>query len=219
MHEISKIFCLGLPRTATSSLAEALGRYDISTIHFPFSLYESGLDASVITDYTAFVDTPIPLLYQDMDKRWPNAKFILTVREKTSWLESMKWLRNEGGKIWQRRPVYDEYNKKFFGTAEFDETRLGQFYDDYHAEVHSYFSDRRDDLLTLDITSSSDTKELVRFLNLDADPILWPRSNQSREPSVLQEVAYQFERRHFMKAGSLIRRIAHGLRRRLGNGS
>jgi hypothetical protein len=217
MYEISKVFCIGLPRTATSSLAEALKAHKVSTVHFPFALYEKGIDAPVVSSYTAFVDTPVPLLYQDLDRHWSNAKFILTVRDKSSWLESMKWLREEGGKIWQRRPAYDVYNRDFFGTAEFDKERLSAVYDDYHADVNSYFEGREQDLLTLDVTESVNTRPLVDFLGIDDESIPWPRTNEAREPTVLQSLAYQFESRQYMKIGTFLRQIDTGLQRRLGD--
>lgn len=217
MCEQHKVFGLGLPRTATSTLAEALSHYDIRTIHFPFALYEEGTDAPVIQEYTAFVDTPIPLLYRRLDERWANAKYILTTRDKDAWLESMRWLREEGGKIWQRRPAYDGYNQEFFGTTEFDEDRLSAIYDEYHAGVRSYFAGRDHDLLTLDVTDSASTKPLVDFLGIDEEPISWPQTNEAREPTVLQTLAYQFEKRQFMKAGTFLRTIDTGLQRRFGN--
>jgi len=217
MNEFSKIFCLGLPRTATSSLAQALTEHGIQTIHFPFGLYEEGLEAPVVTEHTAFVDTPIPLLYKELDARWPDAKFILTLRDKESWLESMKWLREEGGKIWQRRPVYDEYNREFFGTTGFDADRLSEVYEAHHAEIRSYFSDREEDLLAIDVISSSDTQALVDFLKIDELPIPWPQTNEARKPTALQRLAYQFEKRHFMRAGTALRMVNNGLQRRFGN--
>lgn len=218
MRKQSKVFGLGLPRTATSTLAEALSHHGIRTIHFPFALYEEGVDAPVIREYSAFVDTPIPLLYRRLDERWANAKYVLTTRDKGAWLESMRWLREEGGKIWQRRPAYDVYNREFFGTVEFDEDRLSAVYDEYHAGIRSHFSDREQDLLTLNVTKSTDTRDLIDFLGIDDEPIPWPRTNEAREPTVLQTLAYQFEKRQFIKAGTLLRTIDTGLQRRFGNG-
>ncbi|MBL0299362.1 MAG: hypothetical protein IPQ21_19985 [Betaproteobacteria bacterium] len=38
----------------------------------------------------ALTDTPIPSFYRELDRRYPGAKFILTVRDMESWLLSCK---------------------------------------------------------------------------------------------------------------------------------
>ena len=90
----NKIFCIGLPRTGTTSLDMALNTIGIKSIHFPFSLYETD-DLSILDQYIAFVDTPIPMLYQKLDKICPGSGFILTARPLEGWLKSMEWLLRE----------------------------------------------------------------------------------------------------------------------------
>ena len=76
-------------------------------------------------EYTAFVDTPVPMLYKELDRKWPDSKFILTLRDKEDWLESMAWLRTEGRKIWQPDPRREEYKREFYGTNTFDRDSAG----------------------------------------------------------------------------------------------
>ncbi len=215
----TKIFGIGLPRTGTTSLAQALECYGIDTIHYPFDLYEEGLDAPTVEQHTAFVDTPVPMFYRELDQRWPGSTFILTVRDKADWLDSMKWLRTEGRKIWQPRPIREQYKRDFYGTNAFDREPLSDTFDRYHEEVLAHFEGREGDLLRLNIIESSNTSALIDFLDLDAEPISWPRANASREATLSQELAHQFEKRGYRKAGSLIRRIDSGIRRRLTHGA
>ena len=215
----NKIFGIGLPRTGTTSLARALESYGIETIHFPFDLYDEGLDAPVIEENTAFVDTPVPMLYQGLDQRCPESKFILTVRDKEGWLESMEWLRTEGRKIWPPDPKRERYKRDFYGTDDFDRDVLSEKFDAYHEEVNRYFEGREADLLRLNIIDSSSTAALVDFLGLEVDPKPWPRANASRKANLMQELAHQFEKRGFRAPGAFIRRIDSGLRRRLRHDS
>ncbi|MCS3668070.1 hypothetical protein GGP77_002313 [Salinibacter ruber] len=184
----------------------------------PIELYETDDLKENCLQYDAVIDTPVPLLYPQIDETVDDCKFVLTVRDKEGWLDSMKWLLETGPKIWQWRPIYDEYNREFFGTASFKPNRLARRYDEYHREVEKYFEDRPGDLLTVDLSQSPDTGRLVEFLGLDQDPRPWPRSNTSRTPSLLQEAAYQAERLQWRKAGTLLRRIDNGIKRRLPNG-
>jgi len=218
-NNYNKIFGIGLPRTGTTSLARALESYGIDTIHFPFDLYDNGLDAPVIEKNTAFVDTPVPMLYQGLDRRCLESKFILTVRDKESWLESMEWLRTEGRKIWPPDPKRERYKRDFYGTAAFDRDMLSEKFDAHHKEVERYFEGRNADLLRLNIIDSGSTPALVDFLGLEAAPMPWPRANASREANLMQELAYQFEKRGFKAPGAFIRRIDSGLRRRLRHDS
>jgi hypothetical protein len=155
------------------------------------------------------------MFYQELDQRWPGSRFVLTTRDKAGWLESMKWLRTEGRKIWPPRPVREQYKRDFYGTNNFDPELLAETFDRHHEAVRSHFEGRKEDVLRLNIIESPDTSELVDFLDLGAKPTPWPRANASRQATVSQEVAHQFEKRGYRKTGALIRRIDSGIRRRL----
>jgi hypothetical protein len=210
---------IGLPRTGTTSLHETLKGYGIRSAHMPIELYESDDLQEACLPYGAVIDTPVPLLYPQLDEALDHCQFVLTTRDKEGWLESMKWLLETGPKIWQWRPTYDAYNREFFGTASFEPDVLARRYEEYHREVEQYFAERPDDLLTVDLSQSPDTRRLVEFLGLDHEPHPWPRSNTSRTPSLLQEAAYQVERLRWRRAGTLLRRIDNGIKRRLPDGS
>ena len=206
---------IGLPRTGTTSLHKTLQAYGIQSMHMPIDLYTSERLRVACSAYEAVIDTPVPLLYPQIDKAVEGCKFILTTREKEGWLSSMQWLLETGSRIWQWRPVYDEYNREFFGTASFDAAMLSRRFDEYHTEVQQYFKERPDDLMIVDLSKSPDTSRLTEFLDLDQPPQSWPRSNSTRTPSLLQKVAYQVERQHWWRTGELIRQIDNGIKRRL----
>lgn len=84
-----KIFCIGLPRTGTTSLCKFLNMIGLKTKHLPFQL-ELNLNNLFMNKYMGFGDSPIPLIYKDLDRKFPNSKFILTTRSLDSWLDSMQ---------------------------------------------------------------------------------------------------------------------------------
>ncbi len=185
----NKIFGIGLPRTGTTSLNIALNTLGISSVHFPFSLYENN-DRTILNQYTAFIDTPIPLLYQELDQLCPNSGFILTTRSAEDWLKSMEWLLTEGRRIWPWKNTYDEYNQIFFGTQEFDAKPYYKSYENFHQEIYKYFQDRNN-LLVLDLEIGYGYQDICNFLNMPIYQGKYPKGNESRQASLLKKVAYE----------------------------
>ena len=79
-----KIFGIGLSRTGTLSLTEALKELGYRTVHYPpipkFFKY--------IDENDAFTDITVSCNYKILDKKYLGSKFILTIRDKESWLKS-----------------------------------------------------------------------------------------------------------------------------------
>lgn len=95
-----KIFCVGLSRTGTSSLTRALrilgykARHDLHggdsyqcSSYLPLVM-EGNFRWPQIDEVTAVLDIPIPLYFKQLDRTYPDSKFILTVRNKEDWLDS-----------------------------------------------------------------------------------------------------------------------------------
>ena len=79
-----KIFGVGLTRTGTQSLAKAFNLLGYRFIHQPL---ENVLFAG---RYQGACDVVVAIHYKKLDRKFPNSKFILTIRNKDDWLESMK---------------------------------------------------------------------------------------------------------------------------------
>jgi len=202
----NKLFGIGLPRTGTTSLNIALNTLGIPSVHFPFSLYENN-DRTILDQYTAFIDTPIPLLYQELDQLCPNSGFILTTRAVEDWLNSMEWLLTEGRKIWQWKASYDTYNQDFFGSSEFVWEQYENKYDQFHEEVYQYFQNRSN-LLILDLNTQYGYQDVCEFLEIPIYRAKYPRGNESREASVLQRLAYQVRGKN-SSLEYMLRRLDH----------
>ena len=91
-----KIFGLGLSRTGTSSLGQAIDLLGFPTIHYPYDsdtyqeLTCGNYKLSVLKKYDAVVDISVAPFYAQLDIAFPGSKFILTVRDEAAWLASMK---------------------------------------------------------------------------------------------------------------------------------
>jgi hypothetical protein len=166
----SKVFAIGLSRTGTTSLNEAVEILGFSAIHYPPSLQEIEL-------YDAATDLPVADAFERLDARFPGSKFIYTVRERAGWLESCRrhWLR--------RQEKTDELNRelrrRLYGTTDFDPDQFTQAYDRHEKRVLSYFAQRPHDLLVLDICAGhADWETLCSFLGVPVPDVPFPHTNR-----------------------------------------
>lgn len=96
---------IGMHETATMSLWAYLNALGYHAVHWP-EWYEQDMGkhlhedntrimailAPLFQEYEAFCDMPFPGLYQELDRRFSNARFLLTVRGPDRWWRSVVWL-------------------------------------------------------------------------------------------------------------------------------
>lgn len=190
MSDVFKIFGIGLCKTGTKSLTQALTLLGIQTIHYPHDsttyreLRTGAFRLSVMNYYRAATDLPIAYCYEQLDAVFPKSKFILTVRDKISWLRSAE-------RHWRKKQhIFDEdnsgalsENKRFalfitacvFGCHQFHSSRFSIVYDRHCEQVLSYFASRPQDLLVLDLCGGAGWGPLCQFLGRDIPTIPFPR--------------------------------------------
>ncbi|MBD2462876.1 hypothetical protein H6G89_17690 [Oscillatoria sp. FACHB-1407] len=177
-----KVFGIGLSRTGTKSLTAALYTLGLRTIHYPDDettlreLSEGNCNFSVLQHYDGITDiTTIPY-YMQLDKLFPGSQFILTVRDKQAWLDSME-------RHWSGRPAFGDEDENqlnidkevhlkirrflraaVYGCYEFNADRLSYVYDLHHKLVLDYFRDRPESLLVLNICGGQGWEDLCQFL-------------------------------------------------------
>lgn len=165
----NKIFIIGLPRTATTSVCLALLGLDFKTAHNAYTQH-SFIEAQVLADTPIFCD------YQTLDKHFPNSKFIYLTREPSLWLPSIKQLlqrmivnlqRSDGGFNPHLKRCYSEvFSPLTVGNIEQDEFLLS-CYQRHQQGVFDYFSQRDQDLLTIDVSDEHSYQALLNFLNVE----------------------------------------------------
>src|SRR5688500_18482102 len=92
---MTKIFGIGFHKTGTKSLAEAL-RILGYTVTGPNGVNDPNIRHTardmafrLAERFDAFQDNPWPLLYRELDERYPKSKFVLTVRPTDAWITSI----------------------------------------------------------------------------------------------------------------------------------
>jgi hypothetical protein len=183
-----KVFGVGLSKTGTSSLTEALERLGIRSIHYPHDartlqeLRAGDYRLSILREYQAVLDIPVAPFYAQLDHAWPGSRFILTVREREAWLRScevhwrllMQW--------WENFPDFKRAHEFVsactYGTIAFSRERFGWVYDTHLRNVRAYFAERPDDFLEMDICGGEGWERLCPFLGMEAPGAPFPHANE-----------------------------------------
>ena len=178
-----KVFCIGFHKTGTTSLNQALmqlgynltGPDGVSDPDIKNNVY--AMCYKLAEQYDAFADNPWPIVYKEMDKKYPESKFILTLRPVDEWYASIsqhfqekttpmrEWIYGAGS------PVGNEVLYK---------DRYLQHYDD----VREYFKHRESSLLEFDLVGGDGWNKLCDFLGRDPIDGEIPHLNQGSYKSL-----------------------------------
>ncbi len=194
-----KIFCIGFYKTGTTSLYDALRILGYATINGdkPGS-YPGADDGETLLkqiaagDYRlpafdlfdAFTDAPYMWIWREIYQLFPNARYILTMRDEASWIESsVKFFR--GRRI---RPMMVWMFGKHADPSNDAESRQAwlEIYRRHNAEILEHFAGRNDQFLVLDPTRDPGWDKLCAFLDAPVPRQPWPHSNPTRESSRLR---------------------------------
>ncbi|WP_170373077.1 sulfotransferase [Ruegeria arenilitoris] len=186
---VAKVFGIGLPKTATTSLEigfETLGYrkmgYSLDALHEYLSNGYSQRIREMIAIHDAFADWPWSLMYVDLFQDFGrDAKYILTRRSSAEvWVNSMKRhsVTTQTAEI--RQSVYGVKCPHGY------EAHLISQYEHHNRSVIAFFEqqDALDCLLDLRIGSDNDWRDFTAFLEHEPSGVGFQHSNRSenREP-------------------------------------
>ncbi len=179
---MNKIFGIGLSKTGTSSLNAALEILGFRARHLPFMAYHYGrlvLEPRQMLEYDAFTDTPVANCFKYLDSKYPDSKFIYTIRDKDSWLRSCE--KHWGNAETDLSIVYERFKlfhlrMSVYGGINFDKDRFSRAYDRHDERVRKYFG-KSNQLLILNICAGEGWQELCSFLNADIPEQAFPAKN------------------------------------------
>ena len=171
-----KIFCIGFHKTGTTSLRQALEILGFE-VTGPNGVNDPDIAEKVVSmafelvdKFDAFQDNPWPIIYRELDEKFPGSLFILTLRTTDKWIKSQ--VRHFGRKETpMRRWIYG------VGCPEGNEDIFVKRYDQHNREVVSYFSDRPNDLLVLDLSEGECWGKLCPFLGKSVPEAPFPHAN------------------------------------------
>ena len=174
------MFGIGLQKTGTSTLGKVLTimeyRVEEETDYDLVSYLMDGDKEKIrmrALEFDGFEDNPWPLLYKDLDEWYPGSKFILTVRDKKNWINSItKHFGN--GKSAFREWYYGE------GAPMENEQLYIDKYLLHNKSVEEYFSNRKDDFLILDFEKGDGWKKICEFLGEPIPAVDFPHLNKNK---------------------------------------
>lgn len=191
----NKIFCIGFNKTGTTSVESVL--HD-----FGFSLGNQSVAETLLPDWykqdyarlirycqtaQAFQDIPfsLPQTYHCLDEVFPDAKFILTIRDsEDQWFKSLlkfhtKWFSSDKNRAPTKEDMenslycYKGYMldimEMVYGYPKvelYDYKYYTGLYQRHNDDVTEYFRNRPGKLLTLNVSSPKAYQELAAFLNV-----------------------------------------------------
>jgi hypothetical protein len=182
-----KVFCIGFHKTGTKTLEAALrtlgyrvtGPNGTEDPDISRNVYAMAFD--LVPRFDAFRDNPWPILYRELDDRYPGSKFVLTLRSSQAWIASQ--IRHFGtDETPMRRWIYG------VGCPKGNEETYIRRYEAHNAAALAYFAHRPNDLLVMDLTAGDGWEKLCGFLGRQAPAAPFPHVNRAdkREQRNLQ---------------------------------
>ena len=182
-----KVIGIGLSKTGTSSLVRALQILGLDAVHFPsdsqtlHELRRGHYSLSVLKKHQAIAEGIAPFFPQ-LDTYFPNSKFILTIRDLESWLDSAEhhwpfveeWARHNQ----EFNAAWDFLSTSTFGVRSFQRERFTYVYLTHLDRVRRYFAARSHVLLELDICGGDGWEKLCPFLGLPEPDSRFPLANR-----------------------------------------
>ncbi len=176
-----KVIGAGLNKTGTKTMRHYLMQWGFRHRSYEleaFRMYRAAridelLDS--MEDYDSFEDWPWPLIYRDIDERFPDAKFVLTTRYTPE-----VWYRSLCKMAVRMGPMKD-FEAHIYGHAMPHGRRDHhiEFYERHNREVLEHFADRPGKVLQLSWDRGGTAEDLAAFLGLtdvDTTPVHKNRS-------------------------------------------
>ena len=166
------IFGCGLSRTGNTSLGQALKILDYNPIKYPLNFQELG------SIYNAAVDITVIAWLDELDSKFPDAKWILTVRNTNDWLNSCENFFNRSLSNFDTS-IQDEFmqiRKIVYGSDSFDRLQWLDIYNNHYKRVVRKFPDEQK-LLILNLKNDNPWGKLCAFLEKPIPLVQFPYLN------------------------------------------
>lgn len=182
-----KVFCISFHKTGTTSLGKFLEELGYKNIHgadpirkkignrkMMTALFKREYDLifPFVDEYDSFNDNPWFFIYPELDKKFPNSKFILVIRDEEDWLQSC--IRYFG-------ETTSNFRMFLYGKPNpiGNEKRYLEIYNNHNMRVLEYFKHRKNDLLVLNLSDSNKENKIKEFLKVKNGTTYFPKLNST----------------------------------------
>jgi len=175
-----KIIGVGLNRTGTGTLDACFRHWGLRHASWSpeaFALWrQRRFDeiTAIMRNFDSFADWPWPLIYPEIDLRFPGSKFILTRRkDPQTWFRSLCRHADRTGPTEFRTHIYG------FAMPHGHEAEHIAFYNEHLRAVRAYFRGR-EDFLEVCWEEGDGWQILSTFLGFECPKLPFPQVNPSR---------------------------------------
>jgi len=175
-----KVFGIGFSKTGTKTLAESLRLLGYRHHTKDPSLRDEVLGGDyrrmfeVADQYESFEEWPWAKMYRELDQRYPEAKFILTVRR-----DSQAWLRSVARQSERLGPTVNRERILGYSMPHGHEREYLAVYEEHNRAILEHFAGRPDKLLVVCWEEGSGWNQLCRFLDKPVPAVPFPHVNRA----------------------------------------
>lgn len=176
----NKVFVIGFHKTGTTSLETALEHLgyrvyggDRNLMKFKNKDRKELLQyiKKLLLNYDAVQDMPWPLFYRELVELYPDAKYILSLRETEAWIDSV--IRHWGSiKVPLHREIYR------VPCAEGFEQTYKELYNEHNKVVLKFFKNSSN-FLVMEQGQNFDYRTLCEFLGIEVLPGDFPHNRKN----------------------------------------
>lgn len=205
MNKKNKIFGIGLGRTGTSSLGTACKMLGYTLKENDFKLTKKVREGDiqsalkVAKRYDCMEDFPWCLVYKELDEKFPNSKFILTVRKNSkTWIKSYIY-QSIRGRLEVRKEYPRIYSYEYLSEYPIgNEDEWLKIYKNHNKDVRKYFKDNPN-FIELCWEKGHGWKELCDFIDEPMPSISFPHRKWASYVyyDEVYEIAKKNPRRYF----------------------
>jgi hypothetical protein len=163
----SRCWGIGLGRTGTTTLCEAFRILGYSNV-----IHNPQFEALATMD--AGADNGVVIFYKYLDYKYPGSKFILTVRDLDSWLESIEYIFRKAPVLSIDEDIPIMRRMTIYESVVFERETFVAAFERHHRDVKRYFSARPDDLLEMNIIAGDGWNKLCPFLDAPFPSVPFP---------------------------------------------
>lgn len=186
-----KVFVIGFNKTGTTTLHKAInelgyisGKQHLAELLLP-EITKGNLDNlfKYCKTAEAFQDIPfsLPEIYKELDKKFPNSKFILSIRDdENQWFQSIckfhAKLYGKDGRIPTKEDLENSnyvfkgypllFNNYVFGNHFYEKNIYTKTYNKHINDVVDYFKNKSHQLLVINVSEESSYTDMCKFLNV-----------------------------------------------------
>jgi Sulfotransferase domain len=164
------IFGCGLSRTGNKSLGDALRVLGYKPVKYPKSIEELG------SIYDAAVDITVIAWIDELEARFPDAKWIFTQRDIDSWLKSCdRWFGRSLADCSEHKKSYlMHFRRAVYGQETFDPQIWRNVYQQHEQRMLERFKNRPEQFMVMNICGGDSWDKLCNFIGKPAPNASFP---------------------------------------------